>query len=180
MKTFLISFTMLFTLNLTAQEINWISLEEALELQKTAPKKIFIDAYTVWCGPCKMLDKNTFHNKDVVEYINKNYYAVKFNAQGNEEVTYKGKKYSNPGYDPAKAKTRNSNHQLSRVFGIRAFPTLVFLDEKGDLISPIVGYKDVPGLELYLKMFAQNDHKNMKTQQDFDQYYKDFKYEFKK
>ena len=59
MKTFFIAFTMLFALNLTAQEINWMSLEEALEAQKTSPKKIFIDAYTVWCGPCKMLDRNT-------------------------------------------------------------------------------------------------------------------------
>ena len=64
---------MLFALNITAQEINWMSLEEALEAQKTAPKKIFIDAYTVWCGPCKMLDRNTFKNEDVVKYINKNY-----------------------------------------------------------------------------------------------------------
>ena len=41
-----------------------------------------MDMYTVWCGPCKMLDKNTFHNKDVADYINKYYYAVKFNAEG--------------------------------------------------------------------------------------------------
>ena len=55
------------------------------------PKKIFIDAYTVWCAPCKMLDKNTFANKDVANYINKNYYAVKFNAEGNETIKFDGK-----------------------------------------------------------------------------------------
>ena len=41
-------------------KINWITIEEAIELQKTAPKKIIMDVYTNWCGPCKMLDKNTF------------------------------------------------------------------------------------------------------------------------
>lgn len=179
MKTIFIAFAMLFALNLSAQEINWIFLEEALESQKTSPKKIFIDAYTVWCGPCKILDRNTFKNEGVIEYINKNYYAVKFNAQGDEEVTYKGKKYSNPGYDPGKAKTRNANHQLSRVFGIRAFATLVFLDEDANLLAPIVGYKDAQGLELYLKMFAQNDHKDMKTQEDFNTYFNSFVSEFK-
>ncbi len=80
-----------FSLTAIAQEINWVTMDEALELQKTAPKKIFMDAYTNWCGPCKMLDKNTFHNADVVEYVNKHYYAVKFNAEGNSAVTYKGK-----------------------------------------------------------------------------------------
>ena len=65
-----------------AQEINWVTLEKAIELQKKTPKKIMMDVYTSWCGPCKMLDKNTFQNADVVKYVNANYYAVKFNAEG--------------------------------------------------------------------------------------------------
>ena len=113
MKNILTVLIFILSYNGIAQEINWISLDKALELQKTTPKKIFIDAYTVWCGPCKMLDRNTFKNKDVVDYINKNYYAVKFNAQGDEEVTYKGKTYTNPGYNPAKAK--NTNIKLEKI-----------------------------------------------------------------
>lgn len=80
-----------------AQEtIKWVTFNEALELQKKKPKKIFMDVYTDWCGPCKMLDKQTFHNPDVVKYINEHYYAVKFNGEGNETVAYQGKTYSNP------------------------------------------------------------------------------------
>ncbi|VAW26218.1 FIG00649307: hypothetical protein, partial [hydrothermal vent metagenome] len=48
-------------------KINWMTLEEAVEAQKTAPKKIIMDAFTIWCGPCKMLDKNTFNNDDVAK-----------------------------------------------------------------------------------------------------------------
>ena len=47
-----------------------------------------VDAYTVWCGPCKLLDKNTFGNKDVSDYLNANFYPVKFNAEGNEVVRF--------------------------------------------------------------------------------------------
>ena len=61
-----------------------MSLEEAVAAQAVHPKKIMMDVYTSWCGPCKMLDKNTFQNPDVVEYVNENYYAVKFNAEGNK------------------------------------------------------------------------------------------------
>ena len=75
----------------SAQEINWMSMNEALNTQKKNPKKIFIDVYTVWCGPCRMLSEKTFKNKDVVKYINDTFYAVKFNAEGNEDVTYKEK-----------------------------------------------------------------------------------------
>ena len=48
-----------------------------------------MDVYTNWCGPCKLLDKNTFGNKDVADYINANYYAVKFNGEGDDVVVFK-------------------------------------------------------------------------------------------
>ncbi|MFI1742909.1 thioredoxin family protein [Thalassobellus sediminis] len=163
----------------TAQEINWVSFEEALELQKKTPKKIMMDVYTSWCGPCKMLDKNTFHNEDVVKYVNEHYYAVKFNAEGNDVVNYKGKKFSNPNYNPALANRRNSVHELSRYFQVQAYPTIVFMDETGELIAPIKGYQQPAGLELYLKMFKTNDHKKITTQEEFSEYYKAFKSEFK-
>ena len=49
--------------SLSAQEkIKWMSFGEALKAQKKEPRKIFMDVYTDWCGPCKLLDKNTFQN----------------------------------------------------------------------------------------------------------------------
>ncbi|MDU8885177.1 thioredoxin fold domain-containing protein [Yeosuana sp. MJ-SS3] len=165
--------------NSVAQEINWVSLEEAIALQKKNPKKIIMDAYTEWCGPCKMLDRNTFHNNDVVNYINEHFYAVKFNAEGNETITYQGKTFDNPNYDPAKAKRRNGTHRLTSYLKVSAYPTLVFFDEKGDYITPIVGYQTPQQLELYLKLFKDDHHKNMKSQEDFNDFYEAFKPEFK-
>ena len=165
--------------SVAAQEINWVTLEEAIELQKKKPKKIMIDMYTKWCGPCKMLDKNTFHNKDVAAYVNKNFYAVKFNAEGNDVVNFKGKEYTNPSYDPAKANRRNSAHQLSRLFKVRAYPTIVYLDEKAEVIAPISGYMKPDQIELYLKMFNSDDYKTLTTQDAFNEYYLAFKPTFK-
>jgi thioredoxin-related protein len=98
MKKIFITALTIFSLSVSAQEIKWMSLEKAVEAQKTTPKKIFIDAYTIWCGPCKMLDKNTFRNKDVATYVNENYYAVKFNAEGNETIKFQDKTFSNPDF----------------------------------------------------------------------------------
>ena len=90
-KTFLILGLIMVTISVQSQKkkINWMSLEEAVAAQTVAPKKIMMDVYTSWCGPCKMLDKNTFQNPDVVQYVNENYYAVKFNAEGNKAVNFK-------------------------------------------------------------------------------------------
>ena len=77
MKKILLFTVLLISFSINAQEVNWVSLEDAVELQKKNPKKIMIDMYTVWCGPCRMLDKNTFQNPDVANYINMYYYAPK-------------------------------------------------------------------------------------------------------
>lgn len=175
----LILFSAFISVNSLAQEIKWVTLDEAIKLQKKEPKKIIMDAYTNWCGPCKMLDKNTFHNEDVVAYINENFYAVKFNAEGNETITYKSNTYDNPGYNPDNANKRNSPHRLASYLNVTAYPTLVFFDENGDFITPIVGYQTPQQLELYLKLFKDDHHKNMTTQEDFNEFYKAFKPEFK-
>lgn len=177
-KILLVLFALFLTANVSAQEINWVTLEEAVALQKKNPKKIMMDVYTAWCGPCKMLDKNTFRNKDVVDYVNKNYYAVKFNAEGNDVVTFKGNTYSNPNYNPELAKRRNSVHELSRALKVRSYPTIIFMDEDANTIAPIIGYKQPQQLELYLKMFNKDDHKSLDTQQKFNDYYQEFTPQF--
>jgi len=121
------------------QEIKWMTLDQALAAQKKKPKPIFMDIYTDWCGPCKMLDKNTFQTKEISDYINANYYAVKFNAEGNSEVTYKGTKYTNPKFD-ATRKGRNAVHDFTMFLKVQGYPSMYILDSKGEVKSPIVGY----------------------------------------
>ena len=123
-----------------AQEIKWMSLDEALKAQKKVAKPIFMDVYTDWCGPCKMLDKNTFQAPDVAAYVNANYYAVKFNAEGNSEVNYKGQKFTNPNHDPGRA-GRNSVHEFTMLLKVQGYPSMFIIDSKGELKAPIVGYR---------------------------------------
>ena len=173
----LVVFLFLSTLSY-GQEINWITMDEAVELQTKNPKKIIIDMYTNWCGPCRMLDRNTFSNKKLAEYVNSNFYAVKFNAEGNEIVNFKGQKLSNPKYDPAKSRRRNSQHQLAQYFGVRSYPTILFLDEEGQFLAPIPGYKPPSKLELFLKLFGEDLYKTLDSQEAFNSYKRSFKPSF--
>jgi len=138
-KILLALFISLGALAAQAQEIKWMTMDEALAAQKKKAKPIFMDVYTDWCGPCKMLDKNTFHDAAVVKFISDNYYAVKFNAEAQSDITYKGKKYTNPGFVPGRG-GRNAVHEFATLLQIRAYPTMMVFDEKGNIKEPIVGY----------------------------------------
>lgn len=175
MKTFYILIIALSLVQtLPAQsKIKWMSMNEALAAQQENPKKIFMDAYTDWCGPCKLLDKNTFSNADVAAYINEHYYPVKFNAEGTEEITYKDFKYTNPNHDP-ESKGRNSQHFLAHALKINAYPMMVFFNENGDLIQPVAGYHTPKELELFLKMVATDAYKDILTAEAWQEYQENF------
>ena len=65
MKRILVIVCALFSISFYGQEIKWMSMGDALEAQENKPKKIFMDVYTSWCGPCKILDKKTLLILDV-------------------------------------------------------------------------------------------------------------------
>lgn len=163
-----------------AQEtINWVSFEEALKLQKQKPKKIFMDVYTDWCGPCKMLDKQTFQNAEVAKYVNENYYAVKFNAEGPDPVIYHGTTYTNPRYVEGR-KGRNGVHDFTRALGVNSYPSMLFFDEAGKPIqAPLKGFLRPNQIEIFLKVFATDDYKKLTTTEKWQEYQANFKGTFK-
>ncbi len=134
-------FIVLLTLSvsLSAQEtstIKWYTLEEALELNTTHPRKIFIDVYTDWCGWCKVMDKNTFSNPYIAKYLSENFYPVKFNAEGTSDITYKGKVYKNRNQGQRSA----HDFAIALLQGKLSYPTVAFLDSTSTPITFLPGY----------------------------------------
>jgi len=135
-----------------AGKINWLTLEEAQELNKTNPKKILVDLYTEWCGPCKLMMRQTFTDPKLINYINEHFYAVKFNAESQAPVNFKGKLYSNPSFDPTKSpRQRNAVHEYTRTTGIRGYPTLIIYNSQIEIIDRIVGLQKAPQVMRKLK-----------------------------
>lgn len=155
-----------------AVEIQWVSLAEAEKLMAKEPRKVLIDVYTEWCGPCKMMNNTTFKDPGVVNYINKNYYAVKFNAEGPDVIEFKGNTYKNDQYDPAKAKMRNGTHDLTRAIaplnGKIAYPTIVYLDENFQILTPSQGFLQ-PAQIMPLLTFFGDDIYLEKTWEEHNQ-----------
>lgn len=138
-----------------SDKIAWLTWEEAIEMNEKAPRKIVVDIYTEWCGWCKRMDASTFAQADIANYINENYYAVKFDAEQKEDITFKGKTYS------FIANGKRGYHELAAEItgGMLSYPTTVFLDEEMNVIQAIKGYKDAKAFEQIATYFGGNNHK---------------------
>ncbi len=118
--------------------LTWLSIEEASEIGSASNnKKFLVDVYTDWCGWCKVMDKKTFTDPELIKYLNKNFYVVKFNAEQKEAVNYRGKTYN---WEPMGRNGINSLG-IELLQGRLSYPTLVYLNEKLEPISISPGYK---------------------------------------
>ena len=125
------------------------------------------------------MDKNTFGNADIIRIINENYYAVKFNGEGNETVKFMDRIFTNPNYDSSRSQKRISSHELTRYLGVNAYPSTLFFDSSMNYISPIRGYLNPKQIEVYLTLFKDDTYKTLKTQDDFDNFMKNFQSQVK-
>ncbi|MEM7106492.1 MAG: thioredoxin family protein [Bacteroidota bacterium] len=91
------------------------SYDKIMEMAKNQNKPVFIDFVTVWCAPCKWLEKDVFELKQVGEYFNENFISLKIDAEKGE------------GPD------------IADMFEVYGYPTLVYLDSNGNVIQKHTG-----------------------------------------
>lgn len=91
------------------------TFEQALAMAKEANKMLFVDCYTSWCGPCKMMATQVFTQKAAGDYFNKEFVSIKIDMEKGEGPAVKNR------------------------FGVRAYPTFLFIDQTGKEINRIVG-----------------------------------------
>ena len=158
---------------LSFSQVKWMTLEQAMAAQQEKPKKIFIDFYADWCGPCKIMDKNTYGHQEIANFLNENYYAVKFDAEGKESVTVFGRIFSNPEF--SSGKKRNSMHDFTKFMNVNSVPSIVFLNEQSMPITNINGFLTAKELDPYLRIISSDEYKKFKSRAEWENYQRKMK-----
>ncbi len=147
--------------------INWISFNEAYVKCKKNPRPILVDIYTKWCGPCKLMSAQTFNNPSIANYINNNFYAVKFDAECKDTVKFD--KYVFVSSDLTNAK---APHQFaaSILDNQLAYPSIVFLSNQIQRLDIIKGFQPAHLFEPILNYYGSGDYQKTK----WEEYQKSF------
>ena len=91
------------------------SLEPVLAKAKRENKLVFLDFYTTWCAPCKLMDQDVFTHRETASFLNKNFVNYKVNVE------------------------KNNGPDLAMIYGVNSFPTLIFVDSNGKVVLRHVG-----------------------------------------
>ncbi len=149
----------------TTENVDWINLDQAGASLQKEKRPVLIDLYTSWCGWCKEMDKKTYSNTKVIQYLQQKFYTVKLDAETRQTVHWNGKSYNfNSNY-------RSNDFAVYVTRGKLAFPTTVIFPADGSEPQAIPGYLEPKDFELIVKYFAEGGYGKI----PFDTYQKDFK-----
>lgn len=117
MKQFILFLFCISFLTSSAQGIDFFkgTFAEAQAEAKKEGKIIFMDAYAEWCGPCKRMARDVFPTKEAGDFFNENFINVKMDMEKGEGRT------------------------LAQKYGVRSYPTLLFLDYTGGVVYETKG-----------------------------------------
>jgi thioredoxin-related protein len=107
----------MFSITMIAQtNFRAITYKQALEAAKTENKLVFMDFYTDWCGPCKLMAREVFPTKTVGNYFNEKFVSLKVNAEKGEGIA------------------------LAKKYAPKAYPTFVVIDAQENEVFRTSGY----------------------------------------
>lgn len=102
---------------LTAQiSFSPLSYQEGFEKARQNNQLLFVDVFTTWCGPCKILSSNVFPDEELGDVMNQSFVNIK--VDGDDE----------------------SNYGMMEQFEVSAFPTMLLIDPRTDRVRKIEGY----------------------------------------
>jgi thioredoxin-related protein len=120
--------------------------KEVLAKAEQTHKPIFVDVYTAWCGPCKMMSKQTFPLEQVGKVYNANFVCYQVDAEKGEGIEIAGK------------------------YNVEAYPTYLFIKANGTLFSKASGFMNAEDF-IEVSKSALAEMNDLKPMEEWDKEY---------
>lgn len=134
------------------EEFSWLKYDEGLKRASKDDRLIFVNVYTNWCGFCRKMDRETFSDKKIMDYLNEHFVPVKLNAESKEKMVLPNGSYN--------------GRQIAKSFSVRGYPTFVFVNSNGEKIFARSGYLPPVGF-IYLLRYVAEGHYESKSLQEY-------------
>ena len=143
----------------TSGHVRWMSFPQAWNKARQQARPMLIFSYVPWCYSCSVMEKLVFSNPLVANFINENFYPIRFNAATEDTIIFAGREYVSLG--------KGQPNQLALVLFNKgfSFPAIIFLDNNGKNIGYVYGFYTPQQVMPMLNYFSTGAYKKQSFQQ---------------
>ncbi len=119
------------------EKVQWLSFDAAVAKAQKENKHLVVDVYTNWCGWCKVMDRQTYGNTEVADYLTENFALAKVNGESAARLMWQGRSLS--------------EREFAKAVGVSGYPSTFFMKPNAELLGGVAGYIKAPDMLIYAK-----------------------------
>lgn len=137
------------------KKLDWLAFDVAADRAVKENKHVIVDVYTTWCGWCRVMDRETYGNPEVADYLQKNFVLAKINGESSSKMHYKGQELT--------------EREFARGVGVTGFPSTFFLKPDLEVLGGVPGFIRPKDFMLYATYVGTRWYEKGKIQDFMDQ-----------
>ena len=119
------------------EKLEWLAFDAATAKAQAQKKHMIVDIYTAWCGWCRVMEKETYSNPEVMAYLRENFVLAKVNGESTAKLKWQGKDLT--------------ERQFTRAVGVTGFPATYFMKPNAELLGGLSGFLHPPEFLVYAR-----------------------------
>ena len=119
------------------RRLDWLAFDAAAARASKEGKHVIVDVYTTWCGWCKVMERQTYGDSEVADYLTRNFVLAKVNGESSAKMHWKGQEMT--------------EREFTRMVGVNGFPTTFFFKPDLDVVGGVPGFISPQAFMIYAR-----------------------------